>query len=1096
MGVSMSASSGDPKHLSTMKNPGYPRKTDGPGNGFPQGISLPLNTSITRVLPQPNSSSYSTNMNPNKSMGMSTSTWMTSQQMSSYYLDENSKKKRGRPRKNGDPIFSGKFKNPKPKMSDDDKDMYDFEMEEDETKPMQPLRPRRQNAQPVTYKDPDSDEDAKGRQPQVPLIQATLGYKDIHEKALGLQTDNYDGDFNSSDNVLDDHGEMDGDDEEKDRDGEDEKERDGEEDEREKNISWCSMIEETPKGGIKLKLKIKKPVSPAAQDPEPPLKKTKLDSSDDSDEYQKPEPSMINEVQRMAKALEPKSEPETKVNSKPVISQETPVISSVQVSSKQTSMMTPGLAGGMQPKVSTPPQTSQGVAPPVRSYGSNNNPLGIPPVSTGQEDGLKGPSPPKVQNPYAIQKQTYPSAGNPNQTSYEMQQNYPTTSNYADFPNYNPSYSSYMEQQQQQQQHQHSQMYSSNQYQQHMASFRPGVRPGSPMMQRPQPAGFMGGRIMDPRFPHLQNPMSDVEAMHGGMNTHMGGMPMGMGSHMGPGMSCHPAMMGGMMPGLSSSSISMGSYPSSPMNVPSSMNQNPMSVSMGSAGIHKGPMMNSPVMSPISGHGGMIPRSMSPQSLGERTLVGPPSISPQSIPGCERSIFPPGQYRLSSPQYSPAHQGPVQPSYSHSPTYSGAQGYPQPNLSHMYKPPTPQTYPKPPTPQSYHQPSTPQGYPNPPTPQSYPKPPTPQNPNTPGSYPNPSTPGAYQNPTTPLSQQNPLTPQSYDPPTPQASQHNNSFESSITQPVIQQNPLVSAISTSATSSFILPKTESVIQSPVHNVFKDSSKITTPMLSPPSTTSSLRKIRRPSKSVTPGTVSPNQKNLSPNQSQITVKMENDSVIVPKLEPLQNSPPISVKSEPVPFIKKEPDLSPKPDVKRELVLEEEPKPSSPPPRTRTPDPPKEEKWGEDGEFGMPEKALELIFSYVCHTEGCLPFLPSAMRVCKLWNKVAMNPALWTHANLGLAVKEKSRTEKKLEWILKNKFPNAIHVDVTSWKAVMSTPALKIIAANCPKITGLGLSNCVKLNFEDIRIVPSLFPLLERIDLSLVSVNIIFVYLKDLF
>ena len=100
--------------------------------------------------------------------------------------------------------------------------------------------------------------------------------------------------------------------------------------------------------------------------------------------------------------------------------------------------------------------------------------------------------------------------------------------------------------------------------------------------------------------------------------------------------------------------------------------------------------------------------------------------------------------------------------------------------------------------------------------------------------------------------------------------------------------------------------------------------------------------------------------------------------------------------------------------------------------------------------------------------------------------MDPTLWTHANLGGNIKEKLRTEKKLEWILKNKFPNAIDVDVRNWRAAISSPALKIIAANCPKLTGLGLSSCIKLNYEDVRIIPSLFPNLERIDLSSVSVS----------
>jgi len=1030
-------------NMNMLKNSSLSGK-DSSGNGFPQGISLPENTSITRVLPTTtnysvNSSSLNKHLGPNPGG----TTWINNQrpQMeNNYFIDENAKKKRGRPRKNGDPIFSGKFKNPKPKMSDDDKDLYDFEMEDDETKPMQPLRPRRQNAQPVTYKDPDSDEDAKGRQPQIPLIQTTQGYKDIHEKALTLNTTNYDSEpLHDGDQAT-------------------EGPPDGEEgEEKDKNISYkCSRIEETPTGGIKLKIKIKKSASPGpvTQDPEPPLKKSKIDTTEEFD------PSMLSEIGMNTLQNKPNQLEEEKHHQKsdppqiPPVS--APISSSTATKPSNLILMTPGLAGGMQPKNTTPPHTSHSSLPPVRPFGSNNNP---PSGVTSTEEIPKGPTLPKVQNPYAIQKLNFPHTHSSNQNNFEMQQNF-SSGLYSDFPNYNMPYSGYME-------HSPSQGYPNNPFPQHMPAYRPGIRPTNPMMQRPQLGNYTQNRMMDPRFPPHQTSMSEADPMQVGVNSHMSGMPLGLGmaSHGNPAMGRHPAMMAPMLPNLSNPNIPIGSYPNAPMNVPVGIGQKPMPPAM-STGVPKGPMMNSPVMSPIPGHGGIIPRSMSPQAIGvpERPLICPPSMSPQSIPGNERNqMFPSNQYRMSSPQYSPAHQGQPQPSFSHSPTYAATQGYPQHTNSNTYKPPTPQSYSKPPTPQNC---------PKPPTPQSYPKPPTPQNPTTPGSYPNPSTPGAYQNPATPVSHQNPLTPQSYDPQTPLGSQHNSSIESPTTQPVIQQTPQA------APTSFIVPKTESVIQSPVH-----FTKITTPMLSPPSTTSSLRKIRRPSKSVTPGTVSPNQKTLSPNQSQPTVKIENDSVIVPKSEPLHSLSPVPTKSESAPNIKKEPDISPKAEIKQEPAAVEQ-KPDSPPPTVKTPEPPKDPRWGEDGADGMPENVLARIFAYVCHTDGCLPFLPHAMRVCKLWNKVASDPKLWTHANLGSAVKEKLRNERKLEWILKNKFPHAIQVDVTSWKAVMSTPALKIIATNCPNLSGLGLSNCVKLNYEDIRIVPSLFPNLERIDLSLVS------------
>ena len=423
--------------------------------------------------------------------------------------------------------------------------------------------------------------------------------------------------------------------------------------------------------------------------------------------------------------------------------------------------------------------------------------------------------------------------------------------------------------------------------------------------------------------------------------------------------------------------------------------------------------------------------------------VMPPSISPGTMhPVRSPGMFQPSQYRMSSPQYQQAHS-----TYSNSPTYP-----PSNNPGGYSQPPTPGGYPQPHTPGGYQKPPTPQSIGNPPTPQN-----SIQNPLTPGQYPNPSTPGsAYPNPSTPVSYQNPLTPQPQESPV-------GGREPSLPQasPVIHQNP------NNGSSSFSQPpKSESVIQqTSVQNIFKDTNKMT-PMLSPPSTilTSDLRKIRRPSKSVTPGTV-------SPNQIKTEIKTEPEPMIEPKKEP--PSPAAApVKVEPP------------------VTVKEEKKPAPPPPPPRTPEPPKEPRWGEEeSEGGLPDKVLKRIFSFVCFNHGCLPFLPTAMRTCKVWSRVARDPTLWTHANLGNRIKEKARTEKNLDWILKNKFSNALEVDVSNWRAAISAPALKIIAANCPKLIGLGLSQCVKLSHEDVRIIPSMFPDLQKIDISCVAVRITF-------
>ena len=643
------------------------------------------------------------------------------------------------------------------------------------------------------------------------------------------------------------------------------------------------------------------------------------------------------------------------------------------------------------------------------------------------------------------------------------------------------------------------------QYEQHMGSFRPGVRPGGANMGggpggmvRP---GYMQQRMLTPRYPpHQQHPaMQNMDPMtRMGMQQRMPGMDPNMQQRM-PGMDPNmqqrmPGMdpnmqqrMPGMDPSMQQRMPGMdpnmqqrmpGLDPSMQQRMPG-MDPRMHHPNMGMNQVnHPGMMrpMGAGHMPGYPGHsapGNSMPgtnmaaanpnhNNMANPATTVMNKVGvmPPNISPGSMHPAhpsrspqmpDRQIFQNSQYRMSSPQYQGQHS-----SYSNSPTYPGtpnAQGYP----------PTPGAYPQPLTPGGHQKPPTPQGVANPPTPQS-----ALQNPLTPGSYPAPSTPGSYPNPTTPVSYQNPLTPQPQESPVAQPHPHNADMKLASSQhPNMPQHQ----------PPFNAPKSESVIQSaPIQNIFKDASKMTNPMLSPPSSvlTSDLRKIRRPSKSVTPGTVSPNQKNLSPTQIKTEIKPDPDSLDIKKEAP---SPFVSAPDLPAPVIKTEPVI---PKVEKP----ESPKPPPPPPKT--PDPPKEPRWGEDGPDGMPEKALQKVFQYVCYSQGCLPFLLNAMKICKLWCKVAKEPSLWTHANLGNKIKEKARTEKNLEYILKNKFPNAVEVDVCNWRAAISSPALKIIAANCPNLRGLGLSQCVKLSHEDVRIIPSLFPNLQKVDVSCVAVS----------
>ena len=1032
---------------------------------LPQGMNIPNNLSITRVHPHHQQSpGYPPHpgVHMNRMHGHGQPPWpmhpslghMHPQQYQQQFHSANmmndiEKKKRGRPRKNQMEGFTGKVRGGKGK--EDNKDMYDFE--DDDSKTVQPLRPKRQNAAPANYKDPDSDEDGKQRLAQAPMIHATQGFRQVQasvqEKSLtpgaefvGQQQQQH---------QQQHPGVMTGNTGEQVEEHQQQQEEGDEKDE--KNVSYtCSKIEETPKGGIRLKIKIKKSASPVPPDPEPPVKKPKTESYDGDQETPatvKEEPSILstmNEMQRLASGLSQPSQntvsgynnsssgpadypghppglksPHSTVNNNP----------GQQHNIRPGMMMKPGIPGGAEHR--PPSQQHQHQHQHQMNMQQQHQATMMRPTGP---NGVNQPAA-VVSSSAPVSSAGYHSRANPYNMQQQQQQHQNNFQNNGSQGNNSNNFGFHQQQQQQHQKHQQQQQMALHQQQQMSQQQRPPHPQQMQQQQRPQsmPQGNFGdfnnynnrgyNNYMEQQH---QQQMFRQQQQH--FDQHMSAYRPGLGPQqqrpMGPGMG---SMGPGFMQQQQQQQMMPGQYPGqhgAGMG-PRMHQQHPM----------MRPMMSQPGHS-MPGYPGNNPHDAQTKMMNSgNSGVMTPNISPGHMhpaarsPGMsERSPMFGGQYRLGSPQYQ---------SGQHYPPTPGT-GYNQPL--------TPGPYQKPPTPQSIGNPPTPGG--------SYPNPTTPG-----GSYPNPTTPGsAYPNPTTPVSYQNPLTPQ--PPQSPVTQIHNNETMKMPSGPP-NINPA---------------KNDSVIQT---NIFKDNSK-TTPMLSPPMSsglTSTLRTIRRPSKSVTPGTVSPNQKNLSPNQVKTEIKSDPDQVLDIK------------KEAPSPFSQVAPSPAAPAHIKTEPVVPKLEKPASPkppPPPPKTPEPyiPMEPKWGEEGEDGMPERALKKVFQYVCYSQGCLPFLLQAMRTCKLWNKVAKDQSLWTHANLGNRIKEKSRTEKNLEWILKNKFPDALEVDVCNWRAAISAPALKIIAAHCPNLIGLGLSQCVKLSHEDVRIIPSLFPNLQKIDVSVVAVS----------
>jgi hypothetical protein len=196
--------------------------------------------------------------------------------------------------------------------------------------------------------------------------------------------------------------------------------------------------------------------------------------------------------------------------------------------------------------------------------------------------------------------------------------------------------------------------------------------------------------------------------------------------------------------------------------------------------------------------------------------------------------------------------------------------------------------------------------------------------------------------------------------------------------------------------------------------------------------------------------------SPIKEEVIVKEEKPVVV--KVEP----PPPPPKVEPVIKIE-EPEPEP-------VKVEEPPAPIY------------TARWGE-----LEEKVLKRIFSFCVVNDGSVPFLVRASRVCSSWHKASQDVKLWTHLDLSQGrLKEKYRNDKKLEWFLK-KYPHVLEVKLGGWKNSVGTSTLRLIATHCPNLISIGLSGCLKLTNEDLKVVGDSFPKLERIDLSGVSVNL---------
>lgn len=138
-------------------------------------------------------------------------------------------------------------------------------------------------------------------------------------------------------------------------------------------------------------------------------------------------------------------------------------------------------------------------------------------------------------------------------------------------------------------------------------------------------------------------------------------------------------------------------------------------------------------------------------------------------------------------------------------------------------------------------------------------------------------------------------------------------------------------------------------------------------------------------------------------------------------------------------------------------------------------------------MPESILLKIFQNVCAHDGCLPALVKLCKVCKLWFNVSMKPELWRKADLNY-VKEKSRTDLRIHWLILNRLTCCEDLNLGEWKVRDIQAVLEALCEHCSNLRGLNLSGWKGLNADNLKYLTTECKNLERLDLSSINVMII--------
>ncbi|XP_067662385.1 F-box/LRR-repeat protein 6-like [Haliotis asinina] len=129
-------------------------------------------------------------------------------------------------------------------------------------------------------------------------------------------------------------------------------------------------------------------------------------------------------------------------------------------------------------------------------------------------------------------------------------------------------------------------------------------------------------------------------------------------------------------------------------------------------------------------------------------------------------------------------------------------------------------------------------------------------------------------------------------------------------------------------------------------------------------------------------------------------------------------------------------------------------------------------------LPPEVWLKIFKMVVNSDGALPFLCRAAKVCCMWRELAENPLLWDTVDLSYGwIKSQDQT---LVYLANQRLSQCRTLSLSMWKN-LTNQAVKVLSENCPLLKSINLSYCKKLTSEAITALVKNCHEIEDIDLS---------------